>query len=165
MTTFNAVLNWATSSLALAMTAGSTSLTVASGEGTLFGTDFPMVLVIDYNLPSYREIVLATGRVGDVIQVTRAQEGTTATTHAASAIVRNNLTAGQMEDVHDAINALEGGAVVAHAAQHEEGGTDEIDLSGLSGEEITLTPKTSSTGAEGTIFYSSIDDHVYVGTE
>lgn len=33
------------------------------------------------------------------------------------------------------------------------------------GGEIHLTPKASSTGAEGTIFYCSDDDRVYVGTE
>lgn len=32
-------------------------------------------------------------------------------------------------------------------------------------DEITLTPKAASTGAEGTIFYCSTDDHVYVATE
>ena len=32
-------------------------------------------------------------------------------------------------------------------------------------DEINLTPKATSTGAEGTIFYCSTDDHVYVGTE
>lgn len=31
--------------------------------------------------------------------------------------------------------------------------------------EISLTPKASSTGAEGTIFYCSDDNAVYVGTE
>jgi hypothetical protein len=31
--------------------------------------------------------------------------------------------------------------------------------------ELTLTPKAASTGPEGTIFYCSADDHVYVGTE
>ena len=31
--------------------------------------------------------------------------------------------------------------------------------------EIRLTPKVSSSGPEGTIFYDSDDDHVYVGTE
>ncbi len=31
--------------------------------------------------------------------------------------------------------------------------------------EILLTPKASSTGAEGTLFYDSDDDHVYVATE
>lgn len=32
-------------------------------------------------------------------------------------------------------------------------------------DEILLTPKASSTGAEGTIYYDSDDDHLYVGTE
>lgn len=31
--------------------------------------------------------------------------------------------------------------------------------------EIRLTPKPSSSGPEGTIFYASADDHVYVATE
>jgi len=31
--------------------------------------------------------------------------------------------------------------------------------------EVKLIPKASSTGAEGTIFYDSDDDHVYVATE
>jgi hypothetical protein len=31
--------------------------------------------------------------------------------------------------------------------------------------EIRLIPKTSSTGAEGTMFYDSDDDHVWVATE
>ena len=35
----------------------------------------------------------------------------------------------------------------------------------IKADEIRLTPKTSSTGAEGTMFYDSDDDHVYVGTE
>jgi hypothetical protein len=31
--------------------------------------------------------------------------------------------------------------------------------------EITLVPKELSSGAEGTIFYDSDDDHIYVATE
>lgn len=31
--------------------------------------------------------------------------------------------------------------------------------------ELYLTPKVSSTGAEGTMFYDSDDDHVWVATE
>ena len=52
-----------------------------------------------------------------------------------------------------------------HSARHEDEGADEISLTGLEGSEIRLTPKASSTGAEGTIFYASGDDHVYVATE
>jgi len=36
---------------------------------------------------------------------------------------------------------------------------------GISDGELHLTPKASSTGAEGTLFYCSEDDSVYVGTE
>ena len=41
------------------------------------------------------------------------------------------------------------------------------DLAGghLAANEIRLTPKASSAGAEGTMFYDSDDDHVYVATE
>lgn len=52
-----------------------------------------------------------------------------------------------------------------HDARHEDGGADEIDLTGLEGSEIRLTPKASSSGAEGTIFYDSDDDHIWVATE
>jgi len=53
-----------------------------------------------------------------------------------------------------------------HASNHEDGGPDEVDLTGLEGSEIRLTPKASSAAtAEGTIFYASGDNHVYVGTE
>jgi len=37
--------------------------------------------------------------------------------------------------------------------------------SGPTFDEVKLTPKASSTGAEGTIFYCSDDNSVYVGTE
>jgi len=51
---------------------------------------------------------------------------------------------------------------VGHHLTHEDGGADEIDLTGMSGEEIRLIPKASSTGPEGTIFYSSVDKAVFV---
>ena len=31
--------------------------------------------------------------------------------------------------------------------------------------ELTLTPKASSSGPEGTIYYDSDDNHIYVGVE
>jgi len=49
-----------------------------------------------------------------------------------------------------------------HATEHEAGGMDEVDLTGMSGEEIRLIPKAASTGPEGTIFYSSTHKAVFV---
>jgi hypothetical protein len=143
-TTFNTTKNWAASTLASALGAEDLTLTVASGEGALFGSTFPMIIVLDYNLPSKREVVKATGRAGDVINIEREQEDTTGVAHAAGASVRCNLTAGQITDIQNAVNTLE---------------------VGLSDGELHLTPKSSSSGVEGTIFYNSDDDAVYVGTE
>jgi len=55
------------------------------------------------------------------------------------------------------ILAVQGGVPTWRAVE------DVIADSGLT--EIRLTPKASSSGAEGTIFYDSDDDHVWVATE
>lgn len=47
---------------------------------------------------------------------------------------------------------------------YEAGGTGVLIATPNDGE-VHLTPKVSSTGAEGTMFYDSDDDHVYVATE
>ena len=52
-----------------------------------------------------------------------------------------------------------------HSARHENGGADEIILTGLEGDYIRLTPKASCAGPEGSIYYDSDDNHIYVGTE
>lgn len=46
---------------------------------------------------------------------------------------------------------------------HKKEGEEEVTI--LVVEEVRLIPKTSSTGLEGTIFYNSKDDSVYVATE
>ena len=42
---------------------------------------------------------------------------------------------------------------------------DPIGDGSLQGKELRLIPKASSVGAEGTVFYDSDDDHVWVATE
>lgn len=54
-----------------------------------------------------------------------------------------------------------------HSARHEDGGADEISLTGLEGTGIRFTPITKpAVGAEGTLFYCSDanDKYVYVAT-
>ena len=55
-------------------------------------------------------------------------------------------------------------SLIAHKTRHQDGGADEISLTGLEGSEIRFIPKASSTGAEGTIFYCT-DNYIYVATE
>ena len=40
-----------------------------------------------------------------------------------------------------------------------------IELNDIGDGEVHLTPKVSSSGAEGTMFYDSDDNHIYVATE
>ena len=43
--------------------------------------------------------------------------------------------------------------------------TGALEVDSIETGEILLTPKSSSSGAEGTIYYDSDDDYVYVATE
>jgi len=58
-----------------------------------------------------------------------------------------------------------------HASRHKKDGADELFNQNLATTdsvefgEVKLTPKASSNGAEGTMYYDSDDDHVYIATE
>lgn len=90
--------NNATSTLAAPVSAGATTITLASGTGALFpapvsGQAF-MLTLTDAATGLLTEIVQVTGRTSDILTVVRAQEGTTALTWSAGDIAANLLTAG-----------------------------------------------------------------------
>jgi hypothetical protein len=92
--------NLAKSTLAAGITSGATSLTVATGNGTLFpspvaGQYFACVLT-DAATQTLFEVVLVTAKSTDTFTVTRAQEGTTARAWLLGDIVSHRMTAGQM---------------------------------------------------------------------
>jgi hypothetical protein len=87
----DAFANFAISSLVTGITAGATSLTVTTGEGTKFpavsfnatiwnSTDFASAY-----LDTTAEVVRVTVIAGDVFTITRAQEGTAAAAHNTAA--------------------------------------------------------------------------------
>lgn len=89
--------NNAASTLAAGIGTTTTVITLAAGEGAKFpspgGSDwFPVVL---QRIADYRQIEIArcTGRTGDQLTITRAQEGTAALTFVAGDIVDLRLTA------------------------------------------------------------------------
>lgn len=75
--------NNASTTLASGIAAGATSITVATGQGALFptisGSNFFYATLA--NASNVLEIVKVTGRTGDVMTVTRGQDGTTATAY------------------------------------------------------------------------------------
>lgn len=70
-----------TSTLASAITVGATTLSVAAGDGPLFGSP-------NFFLTVGSETMLCTGRTGDALTVTRNQHGTTAVAHGAGEPIR-----------------------------------------------------------------------------
>lgn len=77
---------------------GALTLTLEAGTGARFpapGADTFFVTVQDYTSLQI-EIMLCTARAGDVLTVTRAQEGTVAQNFAAGAVVECRLTAGML---------------------------------------------------------------------
>ena len=102
MTTWLNVKNNAQSALYAGITAAATSLTLLAGEGAKFPAS-------NFNISIDDEILLCTTRTVDVLTVTRAQEGTTATIHAIGATVTLNVTAGIISQLQTAIDSGAGG--------------------------------------------------------
>jgi len=95
------VKNRAYSKLAAAITAGATSLTVTAGDGANFPSTYPFHLTIE------DEIVSCTNRSTDTLTIARAQQSTTAATHANKSYVALNITAKSMTDLNTAVNFIE----------------------------------------------------------
>ncbi len=98
--------NNAGSALASAITSGATTLTVTAGQGGLFptpsgGDTFTVTLyAVTGVVESAWEVMTCTARSGDVLTVTRGQEGTTAQAWPLGTPVEARLTAGVMTALH-----------------------------------------------------------------
>jgi len=93
--------NNASTVLATSINASATSLTVNTGTGSLFpspvsGTNYFKLTLVDAATGLLTEIVHVTARTGDVMTITRAQEGTTARAWSANDVAANMMTAGTL---------------------------------------------------------------------
>lgn len=106
MTTFLSVKDRAVGNLAGELTSGASSLTLQSGQGASFpdpdSGDEDFIFTIE------DEHLLCTARTGDVLTVTRAQEGTADVTHAGGVAAELRVVASQFSAIHAAVNTLEG---------------------------------------------------------
>ena len=93
-----------------------TSLTVASGMGALFatGTNATVWPTGANPLSTNAELVLVTAIVGDVLTITRAQEGTSARTIVVGDQIAQTVTKLTLDDIYTAIAAA--GDVVGPAS-------------------------------------------------
>jgi hypothetical protein len=92
--------NYAESVLASGITAGATSITLNTGDGSKFPDEDRMCVIFDAAAAtpsddSTRELVKISSRSGDVLTVTRAQESTSAKAWDASDKIWHVATAGE----------------------------------------------------------------------
>lgn len=84
--------------------AGSASIRVQDGDGELFPNPVPpdyFKVTVEDRRTGQMEIMICTSRSGDILAVTRAQEGTVAQDFLRWATVSNRLTAGTIFDYFD----------------------------------------------------------------
>lgn len=133
--------NNAASKLAANITAAATTITLEAGDGAKFpapaaGDDFLLTLYQRNGAAEVNhEIVLCTARAGDVLTVTRAQEGTTARAFAAGDFTELRLTAGAVLPVRSGAltSALNEAPTVTVAS------ASAITVGAIKGNTITVT--------------------------
>jgi len=143
--------NNAASTLASAVSVGAASLTVFGGEGA----KFPAPVAPDYALVTIyqksgttevnHEIVKVTSRTGDVLTITRAQEGTTARSFNAGDPVELRWTAGAAHSVQiplldtvSGVDTITASSPFALTAQAETGSLWKLPAAGANTGAVTL---------------------------
>ena len=101
-TTWLVPKNAASGELAAAIDSDDTTLVVRGGQGARFPSTYPFRVVL-----SGTEVVEVTNRATDTFTITRAQESTSAASHAAGASVRLSVTAGYITQIQNAVTAIE----------------------------------------------------------
>jgi hypothetical protein len=166
---FGTCLNQISTTLASAHASGSGTLVMATGYGArlaaeltaeglplISGTAPIRVSVVAPGhgadapiLPGFRTIFRATGLTGDTLTGCTAIEGTTDRAYAIGSAVRFNLTAGAINDIGSAVNALE----AAGAASGTVTTVSVVSANGLSGvvANASTTPAITLTIGAGAI--------------
>jgi hypothetical protein len=100
--------NNATTTLSAGINTSATTITVAVGTGALFpspsGAQYFALVLISQTNNLITEICYCTSRTGDSLTVTRGQEGTVANSWLIGDTAQNQLTAGQMQQLLQALS-------------------------------------------------------------
>ena len=102
--------NFGDSTLASGIAPGDTTITLATGTGSLFptltGGDWFRGVIED--VTANKECIKVTARSGDVLTVDRAQEGTTALTFSVGSVVSLRLTVSSFDEYVQSLSTLYG---------------------------------------------------------
>jgi len=135
-----------------------TSMTVNSV--TTLPSLYPYTLVIDPDTV-YEEILTVTAAAGTSLTITRGQDGTSAQSHNAGAVIRHMITARDLQDAQNHIEASTGGYTITSDGQ----GNTTNDLHGiLSGEGAVVGTLKSQTLTNKTLTSPTITSPTISGT-
>lgn len=114
--------NNAASTLNGAINDSTTTIVVATGEGSRFPSvgNFRLMIGLD---PFTAEIVLATARSSDTITVVRGQEGSTAQSWGNGTSVTHIVTAGAIEQIRTQFTTVSGEIYTTNTVSVDPGGT------------------------------------------
>jgi hypothetical protein len=121
---------------------------------------YPYTLVIDPDTV-YEEILTVTAAAGTSLTITRGQDGTSAQSHNAGAVIRHMITARDLQDAQNHIEASTGGYTITSDGQ----GNTTNDLHGiLSGEGAVVGTLKSQTLTNKTLTSPTITSPTISGT-
>lgn len=165
-TMYDGQANSPAAELTALLTAGATSATV--DDGSILPAA-PMKLVIGGDTTN-AETVLMTVKAGNVLTITRGQEGTTAREWPIGTKVQRLFTAGDLAAIHENIIALNSGkqeaassfTPSAHAASHKTAGDDALTPADIGAEtsgaaSSAVSAHNSDSGAHSTQFAGKLD--------
>lgn len=127
-TSFHKVNNNAESVLASAIDDNDLSAAVQTGDGAEFDTA-KQYLTIGRTVNTPGEVVDVTSRSSDTFTIaTRGVDGTSATSHEAGDAVECLLVAAHIDEIQDAINAIENGTTTLSSVALPDIGSDPVGL-------------------------------------
>jgi hypothetical protein len=160
--------NFGESTLASGISAAATSATVAASEGTLFPSSGDFQLVLVRNSDGAREIVKCTARSGDVLTITRAQEGTTGLILVAGDKVELRITAAILNSYISTLADINQTAASLNSDEHSEAAhatTSDIwnggQICNLTGSVVTFTDLVNAPQAGAWRIVIPNDAHVF----
>jgi hypothetical protein len=86
---------------------------VFAADGTWTVTDGSVFPAGNFMVTCENEIALCTGRIGNVLTVTRAQDGTASSDHPDGSSVESRIVSSLFDNLHTAINNLEGTGIIS----------------------------------------------------
>jgi hypothetical protein len=165
---FDAHKNFALSLVAVAPTPATsgTSLTVTAGEGAGFpAVPFNATIAPPSGVPTRAnaEIVRVTARSGDVLTITRAQEGSTARSIQIGDLIAATITAKSLTDIEAPTDLVVSNSVAVGAGSPAQNGAMRLENSSVGAWRGVVSARNQANTTDIVMLYLDINNGVTLG--